>query len=117
MPLSPSKHEIISSYRSLYKGALHAVQFSSPARYTLKSHLRLAYRSNDVESFDRAKIENTLVFFKHAGEERGLEHRLLKSLLHVWWWQERNSTRKIEYDGLRSKILTKNDSELIMLQT
>lgn len=100
MPSSPSKHEILHSYRSLYKGALRAVQFSSPARYTLKSHLRLAYISNNAESFDPAKIANTLVFFKHAAEERGLEHRLLKGLLHTWWWQEQTRGRKKEYDRL-----------------
>lgn len=99
MPLSSSKQEILNSYRSLYKGALRAVQFSSPARYTLKSHLRLAYISNDAQSFDPVKIANTLVFLKHAAEERGLEHRLLKGLLHVWWWQEQTSRQKKEYGG------------------
>ncbi|KAL8801443.1 MAG: hypothetical protein Q9182_004460 [Xanthomendoza sp. 2 TL-2023] len=53
----------------------------------LGRHLRLAYRSNGPEAFSSSKIENTLLFLKHATEERGLEHRMLKNLLHVWWWQ------------------------------
>lgn len=93
----PNKQEIVKSYRHLYRHALRAIQFSSPGRYTLKSHLRLAYRSNDTTAFDLLKVENTLLFLKHAAEERGLEHRLLKSLLHVWWWQEQSSRQRREY--------------------
>lgn len=97
MPLASSNVEIIKSYRDLYRSALRAVQFSSPARYTLKSHFRLAYRSNDANLFDPTKIGNTLVFLKHAAEKRGFEHRLLKCLLHVWWWQDESSRQKKEY--------------------
>ncbi|KAI4228157.1 MAG: hypothetical protein L6R36_001871 [Xanthoria steineri] len=85
--MSPDRLEIVRSYRNLYRHALRAVQYSSPARYTLKSHLRLAYRSNGAEAFNSTRIGNTLLFLQHAAEERGLEHRMLKSLLHVWWWQ------------------------------
>lgn len=89
--------EIVRSYRNLYRHALRAVQYSSPARYTLKSHLRLAYRSNGAEAFCSLKIDNTLLFLKHAAEVRGLEHRLLKSLLHVWWWQSLSSKQRKVY--------------------
>ncbi|KAI4117710.1 MAG: hypothetical protein LQ345_002104 [Seirophora villosa] len=64
MPPAPSRYDIVKSYRDLYKSALHAVQFSSPSRYTLKSQIRLAYRSNDTESFNPTKIENTLLFLR-----------------------------------------------------
>ncbi|KAL8645065.1 MAG: hypothetical protein Q9210_006916 [Variospora velana] len=94
MPPAASKYDIVKSYRDLYRSGLHAVQFSSPSRYTLKSHLRLAYRSNDTNSFNPVKVKNTLLFLKHAAEQRGLEHRLLKSLLHVWWWQETTSRQR-----------------------
>lgn len=97
MPLAPSKHDIVKSYRDLYRSALWAVQYSSPARYVLKSHLRLAYRSNHASSYNLPKINNTLVFLKHAAKEKGLEHRLLKNLLHVWWWQEQSSRKRKEY--------------------
>lgn len=97
MPPAPSRYDIVKSYRDLYRSALRAVQFSSPSRYTLKSQIRLAYRSNDTESFNPTKIENTLLFLRYAAKERGLEHRLLKTLLHVWWWQEKSSRQRREY--------------------
>lgn len=97
MPPAGTKYDIVKSYRDLYRSALRAVQFSSPSRCTLKSHLRLAYRSNDTNAFNPAKVKNTLLFLKHAAEEKGLEHRLLKSLLHVWWWQEISSRQRREY--------------------
>ncbi|KAL8679369.1 MAG: hypothetical protein Q9186_004335 [Xanthomendoza sp. 1 TL-2023] len=94
--MTVGRHVIVKSYRDLYRQALRAVQYSSPARYTLKSHLRLAYRSNGADAFSSPKIENTLLFLKHAAEERGLEHRMLKNLLHVWWWQSQSSKQKKE---------------------
>ncbi|MCJ1458874.1 hypothetical protein MMC28_009248 [Mycoblastus sanguinarius] len=84
---------IVQSYRNLYRHALHAVQYSSPARYTLRSLLRNAYRTKTAADFDAEKIKNTLTFLHYAGKEKGLEHRLLKNLLHVWWW-EANDRKK-----------------------
>ncbi len=98
--MTVDRHEIVRSYRSLYRHALRAVQYSSPARYTLKNHLRLAYRGSSVEAFSPARIDNTLLFLKHAAEERGFEHRMLKNLLHVWWWQAQPSRQKKEYVNL-----------------
>lgn len=95
--MSLDRLEIVRSYRNLYRHALRAVQYSSPARYTLKSHLRLAYRSNGAEAFNSTRIDNTLLFLRHAAEERGLEHRMLKSLLHVWWWQAQPSRQRKEH--------------------
>lgn len=95
--MTVDRHEIVRSYRNLYRHALRAVQYSSPARYTLKSHLRLAYRSNGVEAFNSTRIDNTLLFLRHAAEERGLEHRMLKSLIHVWWWQAQPSRQRKEH--------------------
>ena len=88
---------IIHSYRALYRHALQAVQYSSPARQTLRNHLQLAYRNNAPEDFDSFKINNTIEFLQHATRETGLEHRMLKTLLHVWWWQGKSGKYKREY--------------------
>ena len=98
--MTVDRYAIVRSYRSLYRHALRAVQYSSPARYTLKNHLRLAYRGSSVEAFSPIRIDNTLLFLKHAAEERGFEHRMLKNLLHVWWWQAQPSRQKKEYVNL-----------------
>ncbi|KAI4180907.1 MAG: hypothetical protein L6R41_006951 [Letrouitia leprolyta] len=94
MSVCANKYEIVKSYRDLYRHALRAVQFSSPARYTVRTHLRLSFRRNAATAFNPRKIANTLLFLKYAAKERGFEHRLLKSLIHVWWWQEQTSRQK-----------------------
>lgn len=94
MSLHAKKHEIVKSYRDLYRHSLRAVQFSSPSRYTVRSQLRLSFRRNTAAAFNPCKIANTLQFLEYAAKERGFEHRLLKSLLHVWWWQEQTSRQK-----------------------
>lgn len=97
--------EVAGSYRKLYRQALHAVQYSSPARYTVRDHLRLAFRSNAPETFDSSRIANTLLFLKYAADERGLEHRLLKTLVHVWWWQGYRHKQRKEYGSMAALVI------------
>ncbi|MCJ1229593.1 hypothetical protein MMC12_006262 [Toensbergia leucococca] len=85
--MTPSNQEILHSYRNLLRTGLHAVQYAKPARYTVQSRLRNAYRTNGSADFNAEKIQNTLLFLKNAAKETGLEHRILKNLLHVWWYQ------------------------------
>ncbi|KAI1388720.1 DUF1763-domain-containing protein [Hypoxylon trugodes] len=75
-----SKLEIIHAYRHLYRGLLHAVQFSKPARYVAQDRLRTAFRAQQFE-FDPRKIARTLRFLEAAARTRGLEHNILKNLL------------------------------------
>ncbi|KAL8712564.1 MAG: hypothetical protein Q9220_003095 [cf. Caloplaca sp. 1 TL-2023] len=98
--MTAGKEQILKSYRNLYRQALRAIQYSSPARYTLKNLLQLAYRRNAREAYNVHKIDNTIVFLKHAAEERGFEHRLLKNLLHMWWWQGQTIKRRRDAKGL-----------------
>lgn len=86
--MTPSSQDVVRSYRSLYRHSLHAIQYSSPARYTLRTLLRNTYRAGTAADFDPRKIENTLTFLNGAATEKGLEHRILKSLLHTWWWED-----------------------------
>ena len=85
--MTPTAKEIIQSYRQLYRHGLQAVQYSSPARHTLKDRLRRAYRNGTAADFDAEKIENTIQFLSNAAKEKGMEHRIVKNLLHAWWWE------------------------------
>lgn len=79
----PDRTAVIHAYRHLYRGLLQAVQYSKPARYTARNQLRTAFRKEDPSAFDQQKINRTLDFLKYAAQERGLEHRMVKSLLHT----------------------------------
>ncbi|KAF2473902.1 DUF1763-domain-containing protein [Lindgomyces ingoldianus] len=89
-----SREEIVHAYRYLYRQGLRAVQFSKPARYTLRDRLRLSFRKGDVTDFSPQKVDNTLQFLRYATSENGLEHKILKNLLFVWWYQERGGLKK-----------------------
>lgn len=80
----PTNHEILRSYRYLYKNLLRAVQYSKPARYTARDRLRQNFRSNDRSTFDADRISKTLEFLDGAARSKGLEHKIVKNLLHVW---------------------------------
>jgi hypothetical protein len=83
-----SREEILHAYRQLYRHSLRAIQFSKPARYTLRDRLRLAFRCGHATEFDSLKVNNTLEFLGYATRENGLEHKVVKNLLFVWWQQE-----------------------------
>ncbi|KAI1748548.1 DUF1763-domain-containing protein [Xylaria castorea] len=78
--------QIIHAYRHLYRGLLHAVQFSKPARYTARNQLRRAFREKGAK-YDCRGIARTIRFLDAATRERGLEHRVLKNLLFVAWYR------------------------------
>ena len=88
--IEPSRCDIIRSYRNLYRHALHAVQFSSPARYTVRTLIQNAYRTGKSTDFDQERVNNTLTFLHGARSEKGIEHRILKNLLHTWYWEIKN---------------------------
>lgn len=85
--MGPSSQDIVRSYRTLYRQALHAIQYSAPARYTLRTLIRHTYRAGSAADFSDQKIKNTLEFLNGAARERGLEHFIVKDLLHTWWWE------------------------------
>ena len=82
-----SQQEVIHAYRHLYRHSLRAIQFSKPARYTLRDRLRLAFRKGCASDYEPQKVQNTLEFLQHATRESGLEHKIVKNLLFVWWVQ------------------------------
>lgn len=95
--MTASHRQIVSSYRDLYRHGLRAVQYSSPARYTVTALLENAYRTATVADFDARKVDNTLTFLHGAAKEKGLEHKLLKNLLHTWWWENNHKKQYREY--------------------
>lgn len=101
----PSSQEIVRSYRQVYRHALHAVQYAAPARYTLRILLDNAYRTGDAADFDAQKIKNTLTFLEGAAKEKGLEHRILKNLLHTWYWEVNHGKHKKRCVSRRYHVL------------
>jgi len=90
LPSNQPTLPILHAYRHLYRALLHAVQYSSPNRYVARDQLRNAFRRGYREQFNQQKISRTLEFLDAAARERGLEHRLLKNLLHVAYWRTHN---------------------------
>jgi hypothetical protein len=80
---TPSTLQLLHAYRHLYRGLLHAVQYSKPARFTARDQLREAFRKGDAYIFDQERIDRTIQFFKLASQEKGLEHKIVKNLIHT----------------------------------
>ena len=89
-----SQQDVIHAYRHLYRHGLRAIQFSKPARFTLRDRLRLAFRKGSAADFESQKIQNTLEFLHYATTQNGLEHKIIKNLLFVWWSQEKGGKGK-----------------------
>jgi hypothetical protein len=87
--LSMSSQEIRHSYRAVLRASLRAIQFAKPARYTLVSRLRLAFTKTPASAYNPHKITNTLEFLEYARAQTGLEHKIVKNLLLVWWNQDK----------------------------
>ncbi|EUC50647.1 hypothetical protein COCMIDRAFT_81505 [Bipolaris oryzae ATCC 44560] len=103
-----SQQQVIHAYRHLYRHSLRAIQFSKPARYTLRDRLRLAFRRGSADDFAPQKVHNTLEFLQHATRENGLEHKIVKNLLFVWWLQSqgghpRHKAKTLTHDELEIK--------------
>ena len=89
-----SSQEIVRSYRQIYRLGLYAVRYAVPARHTLRILIENAYRTGSAADYDAQKINNTLTFLEGAAKEKGLEHKILKNLLHTWYWGVNGSSVK-----------------------
>lgn len=83
--MNPSAQTVLHAYRHLYRQLLRAVQYSTPARYQARDRMRLAFRDQPESKYDATRIARTLEFLEGATKEAGLEHKILKNLLHVQW--------------------------------
>ena len=86
----PSTQEVISIYRLLFKSSLRAVQYSRPARFVVRNRLRKAFRdASGTTTYDAGRVARTLEFLDGATRVKGLEHKILKNLMHIWWEQSK----------------------------
>src|SRR4051812_22608775 len=85
-PTPPFKQSILLAYRILLRAGLRAVHFKQPGRSVIISQLRRAFRDpRELRSFDLERVKRTAWFLKAAGEEKGLESKILKNLVRVRW--------------------------------
>ena len=85
---------IIHTYRALYRAGLQAIHYAKPARYDLRNTLRSAFREEPRSNFSASRIANTLEFLHRARQNNGMEHRILKTILHVKWWRQNTQLGK-----------------------
>ncbi|EME87612.1 uncharacterized protein MYCFIDRAFT_28278 [Pseudocercospora fijiensis CIRAD86] len=88
--VAASPAEIRLAYRHLYQGLLRAVNYSKPARYVVRDRLRAGFEEQSGNSFEPTRIANTLEFLNGAAKTRGLEHKILKNLVRVYWRESQN---------------------------
>ncbi|CAK7204404.1 hypothetical protein SEUCBS139899_007161 [Sporothrix eucalyptigena] len=100
MSTTVSSTELVKAYRSLYRSALRAVQFSKPARYIVRDQLRAAFRGQRTpltsaanneggQPFDAKRIRRTVWFLNSAAAYRGIEHRIVSNLIKTAYWRRR----------------------------
>lgn len=93
--MTASREEVLLAYRHLYKGLLRAVQYSMPARLLARERVRNAFRKSTAADYDAASIERTIEFLDGARRAKGLEHRIVKNLMHVWHEQRKLGMRTL----------------------
>ncbi|KAJ0415541.1 hypothetical protein BJY00DRAFT_293321 [Aspergillus carlsbadensis] len=101
---APSRQAVIHAYRQLYRQSLKAINYSTPARHLVLQTMRQSFRS-PTQAFDPRRISNTLDFLRNATEVRGIEHRILRNLLIVKYWDQPQvksdtSTRRYKLLGI-----------------
>ena len=75
---------IPQAYRNLYRAALRATLYSSPARFIIRNRLRSAFRAppnKQKHPFDPLRINRTLLFLRSAAESPNLERRVVRNLV------------------------------------
>ncbi|PGH05620.1 hypothetical protein AJ80_08312 [Polytolypa hystricis UAMH7299] len=82
------RRAILLAYRHLYRTGLRTIRFARPARYVLRGILRSAFRSGSPEGFEPQRIVNTLQFLQRASEATTTEHKIVKTIIHVRFWQQ-----------------------------
>ncbi|KAI9039525.1 DUF1763-domain-containing protein [Aspergillus affinis] len=79
---------VIHAYRHLYRQGLKVVSYSTPSRHVLLNTLRSAFRAGTREEFKPQKIANTLSFLQRACDVAGLEHKIVRNILMVNYWEQ-----------------------------
>ncbi|OOG01206.1 hypothetical protein ASPCADRAFT_203077, partial [Aspergillus carbonarius ITEM 5010] len=79
---------VVHAYRHLYRQGLKAVNYSTPARHVLRNNLRTAFRSSSPEELNPRRIANTLQFLQRAADVAGMEHKIVRNLLMMKYWEQ-----------------------------
>ncbi|KAI1136583.1 DUF1763-domain-containing protein [Hypoxylon sp. FL0543] len=108
--------KVIHAYRHLYRGLLHAVQFSKPARYIARDQLRRAFREERAKH-DPRRIARTLRFLEAAGRTRGLEHSILRNLLLTAYYRYYESLTRWKIVEHADRQPKKSEMEVHMQKT
>lgn len=92
------------NFRRLHRAALKAVRYSHPAKYQIRDAMRSAFRSEPAHPVDQQSITNTLEFLQRAESHAGIEHKILRNLLHVRYWQ--NHAKKDNKLSVNNKLIS-----------
>jgi hypothetical protein len=76
------KAYIRSIYRRLWRASHLAIQNRPARRYTIRSKLRHAFRTETTIP-SPLEVANTEAFLRTAGRRRGIENGVVKALCHV----------------------------------
>lgn len=79
---------VVHAYRHLYRQGLKVVNYSTPSRHVLRNTLRSAFRTGTRKEFQPQKIANTLNFLRRACDVAGLEHKIVRNVLMVNYWEQ-----------------------------
>ncbi|KAK9470296.1 uncharacterized protein V1510DRAFT_423511 [Dipodascopsis tothii] len=102
-------------YRSVWRLSMRAIRKSSPQRYYLRRILRNFFTDPEIV-YEPVKFENTLLFLEAAEKYRGLEHKILKNLLHVAW-SRRMAESKRPNTPITDKVRFKQElSDVVLLE-
>lgn len=70
----------------------------------MRDQLRKAFRNSSPEEYDETRIRNTVGFLTQASHATGIEHKILKNIVHVRYYeQEQLCVSPLNYDIAKDK--------------
>lgn len=99
--MGPRGTQVTLAYRKLLKTSSQAVRFATPAKHLVRHILRDSFRGSPATAFNPRRINNTIRFLEQASEHNGLQHKILKNIIHVRWWKDHKDKLKIP-DSLKA---------------
>lgn len=114
--MAPTSAELRLAYRHILTHAYRAVKFSKPARYILLHRIRHSFRTRPSTAYDPRKVARTVEFLRGAALSNGVEHRLLRNLVHYWWQEMPWRKTPLLHGGMREvREWGRKDVEEIMM--
>ena len=116
-----STAEVVQAYRTLSKLCQRAVRNAKPSRWQIRNLLRESFRSEPRASFCARRIDNTASFLKRARQSNGYEHKIMKNILYIRYWREREHHNRLVRSqtilgaDVRNNMWSQYDASLAML--